>query len=307
MAFKQFLQNLFERVGLVELPAPPQAADLSLADPQQLRPVFSRLVLWGVKRLRLIAGDAPQSDDLVQAVREAVQLGMHISVRGRASDLASGQLLSDLAAAGAGEIDIPFLSAIGEVHDALAGSGDYRSALGAMDALADIKLPLAVQLVLAPSTWKTIERTLQLLEDRQVREVRLFAIACRDDEPSSWAISATELVAAARWIEQAATPFHVAWYAPLKFDPARTLAEQVRRGPRAAARAVRIESDGCVIPPTGPAVSGGNMLETDWKSIARSEVFRAFKRRREAAARCAACPGLAACAGGCLRDAANWQ
>ena len=55
-----------------------------------------------------------------------------------------------------------------------------------------------------PSTWKTIERTLRLLDDRGVREVRIFAIACHDDEPSSWAISARELVAAAHWIEQSA-------------------------------------------------------------------------------------------------------
>ena len=99
---------------------------------------------------------------------------MHVSVRGRASDLASGKLLSDLAAAGVREIEIPFLSAIGEVHDALAGAGDYRSALRAMDTLANLKLPLAVQIVLVPSTWKTIERTLQLLDDRRVREVRFL-------------------------------------------------------------------------------------------------------------------------------------
>ena len=315
MAFKQFLQGLFERVGLAEPPAPqPQAADVPLADPQQLRPIFSRLAVWGVKQVHLIAGDEPQADDLVQAARQAVQLGIRVSVRGLASDLASGKLLSDLAddhgymVPGVREIEVPFLSAIGEVHDALAGAGDYRGALRAMDTLANLKLPLAVQIVLVPSTWKTIERTLQLLEDRQVREIRLFAIACRDNEPSNWAISASELVTAARWIEQqASSHFNVTWYPPLKFDPLRTLAQQVRRGPRAAMDAVRIEPDGRVIPPVGPAVSGGNMLQADWKPIARSEVFRTWKQRRKAAVRCAECPGLAGCGEGCLRDAANWS
>lgn len=315
MAFKQFLQNLFERIGLAEPPAPPpQAADVPLADPQQLSALLPRLAAWGVKRIGLIAGDQPEADDLLQTMRQAVQLGMQVSVRGRASDLAIGNLLGDLAGdhgymvPGVHEIEIPFLSAIGEVHDALAGAGDYRSALRAMDALADLELPLAAQVVLAPSTWKTIERTLQLLDDRRLREVRLFAVACRDDEPSSWAVSAGELVAAARWIEQQARGhFNFAWYPPLKFDPSRTLAQQVRRGPRAAADAVRIEPDGRVIPPTGPVVSGGSMLQADWKPIARSEVFRAWKRRREAAVRCAECPGLAVCVGGCLRDELNWS
>ena len=233
---------------------------------------------------------------------------MHVSVRGRASDLATGSLLADLAATGVCEIEIPFLSAIGEVHDALAGAGDYRSALRAMDTPSILKLRLAAQIVLVPSTWKTIERTLQLLDDRGVHEVRFFAIACRDDEPSSWAISASELIAAAHWIEHSGqSHFNFSWYPPRRFDPAQTLAQQVRRGPRAAADAVRIEPDGRVIPPVGPAVSAGNMLQDDWKPIARSEVFRALKRRRETAARCAECPGLTACVAGCLRDTANWS
>ena len=309
MAFRQFLQNLCERVGLAEPPLPPpHAVDIPLANLQQMRPIFPRLVAWGVKQVHLISGDEPEAGDLVQAARQAVQLGMHVSVRGRASNLACGSLLSDLAAAGVREIEILFLSAIGEVHDALAGAGDYRSALRAMDTSAKLKLPLAAQIVLVPSTWKTIERTLQLLGDRRACEVRFFAIACRDDEPSSWAISASELLAAARWIEQAGQgDLNFAWYPPRKFDPSRTLAQQVRRGPRAAAGAVRIEPDGRVVPPSGPAVSGGNMLQEDWKPIARSAVFRAVQRRREAAVRCAGCPGLAVCAGGCLGEAANWS
>jgi len=308
MAFKQFLQNLFERVGLAEPPAPPpRVADIPLANPQQLQPIFLRLAVWGVKQIRLIVSDELETDDLVQAARRAVQLGMQVSVRGLATDLLQEKLFANLAATGVLNIEIPFLSAIGEVHDALAGAGDYRSALRAMDALSNLKLPLAVQIVLAPSTWKTIERTLQLLDDRCLREVSIYAIVCRDDEPSSWAISANELVAAARWIEQSdQSHFNFTWYPPLKFDPSRTLAQQVRRGPRAAADAVRIELDGRVIPSIGRSVSAGNMLQEAWKPIARSEVFRALKRQRETALRCAECPGLAVCERGCLHDAANW-
>ncbi len=308
MALKQLLQNLFERLGLTEPPAPPpQLADVPLSDPQQLRPIFSRLAAWGVPRLNVIIGDEPQSEDLLQAARQALQLGLSVGVRGRASDLARAELLSELAAAGVCEIEIPFLSAIGEVHDALAGASDYRSALRTMDIRAGDKLTLAAQIVLVPSTWKTIERTLQLIEDRGVRELRFWAIACRDDEPSSWAISANELIAAAQWIEQAAAgKIKLSWHPPRRFDPVQTLARQVRRGPRAAADAVRVEPDGRVILPIGPETSAGNVLQEDWKSIARSEVIRGWKRRRTTAVRCAKCPGLAACEGGCLADVANW-
>ena len=303
---KQFLQNLFERIGIAEAPMPPPcAAHVTLAEPQRLRPIFLRLAAWGVKQVQLAVGDAADADDLAQAVRQAVELGMAVAVRGRASNLTADNLLAGLARVC--EVEIPLLSAVAEVHDALAGVGDHRCAIKSFDVLETLRLPRAVQLVLTPSTWKTIERTLGLLSDRGVSMVRVWAIACRDDEPSSWAMSARELIAAAEWLESL-TPkgMEFTWYPPLRFDPARTLAEQVRRGPRAARDAVRVEADGSVIPPIGPAIAGGNVSQNDWKPIARNEVFRAWKRRREADKPCEQCPGLAACAGGCLRDEGNW-
>ena len=176
-----------------------------------------------------------------------------------------------------------------------------------MDAQAGSNLSLAAQIVLVPSTWKTIERTRQLLDDRRVHEVRFWAIACRDDAPSSWAISGGELIAAARLIEQAVSgQVKSSWYPPREFDPLQTLAQQVRRGPRAAADAVHVELDGRLLLPIGPAISAGNMLQDDWKPIARSAVFRAWKQRRKTDERCAECPGMAACEGGCLREPENW-
>ena len=147
----------------------------------------------------------------------------------------------------------------------------------------------------------------EYLDDRGIRDVRFAAVACRDEEPSSWALSTGELIESARHIEgSAADGFNITWYPPLRFDPARSLAQQVRRGPRAAADSVRIEPDGQVLPPTGAAVSGGNALCDDWKTIARSEVFRALKRRRDAASPCAECSGRNACQIGCLGDTEWW-
>jgi radical SAM protein with 4Fe4S-binding SPASM domain len=308
MALKQFLQNLFERVGLAETPMPPpKFADIAPAEARQLEPVLLRLAAWGVKQVRLVVGDETDAADLMQAVRKAVELGMNVGIRGRASNLTAGSLLSGLAAAGVREVELPLLSAVAEVHDAPAGMGDHRCVLKTLDALSSGKLTATAQFVLTPSTWKAIARTMELLDDRRVQSVRVWAVACRDDEPASWALSATELVEAAAWIESHATrEMKVTWYPPLRFDPSRTLAEQVRHGPRAAWDAVRIEADGSIIPPIGPSAAGGNVAQNDWKLIARSEVFRAWKRRRDAAARCEECPVLDACAGGCLRDDGNW-
>jgi radical SAM protein with 4Fe4S-binding SPASM domain len=308
MALKQFLQNLFERVGLAETPMPPPSvADISPAEPLQLEPILLRLAAWGVKQVRFVVGDTPDADDLMHATRRATELGMEVGIRGRASNLTAGTLLSDLAIANVCDVELPLLSAVAEVHDALAGVGDYRCVLKALDALSQREVSVTALIVLTPSTWKTTSRTVELLEDRGVHAVRIWAVACCDDKPASWALSAAELVEAAGWLEShAPREMKVAWYPPLKFDPARTLAQQVRQGPRAAHDVVRIEADGSVIPPIGPATAGGNVSQNDWKLIARSEIFRAWKRRYDATTQCEQCPGLAACAGGCLRDEGNW-
>jgi radical SAM protein with 4Fe4S-binding SPASM domain len=308
MAFKQFLQNLFERVGLAETPMPPPtAADITLDEPQRIEPILTRLSTWGVKQVRFAVSDAPELDELLQAVKRAKELGMQVSLRSRASGLVASSLLSELAAAGVSEVELPLISAVAEVHDALAGVGDYRCVLKLLDAMSGIKLTASAQLVLTPSSWKTIARTIELLDDRRVQSIRVWAIACRDNEPSSWALSTAELIEAAAWLESnMPRESNITWYPPLKFDPARTLAQQVRHGPRAARDAIRIERDGSIIPPIGTATPGGNVDQNDWKSIARSEIFRAWKLRRDSAARCEQCPGLSTCAGGCLRDDGNW-
>jgi radical SAM protein with 4Fe4S-binding SPASM domain len=308
MAIKQFLQSLFERAGLAESPLPPpHAADVAVAELEQLRPILQTVASWGVKQARLAAGDGCDTDDLLNAARLAAELGLDVAIRGRATCLAAGKLLADLAAAGASEVELPLLSSVAEVHDALAGMGDHRALLKALDALPSLKLRSVAQVVLTPSTWKTISQTLTFLDDRRIRSIHLWAIVCRDDEPSSWALSASELVASAAWIEaHAPRDMQCTWYPPLKFDPARTLAQQVRLGPRAGFDAVSIGTDGNVRPPVGPATADGTVFQSDWKAIARNEVFRAWKRHRDAAKPCEKCPGLKACSGRCLRDEGNW-
>ena len=85
------------------------------------------------------------------------------------------------------------------------------------------------------------------------------------------------------------------------------LGEQVCRGPRCGGdTAVRVEPDGAVIPARGPYASAGNLLEDDWETIERSEVFQRYRRRVESDTHCDECPGLAICAADCPREPAGW-
>ncbi len=309
MKFKQFLQNLSERLGIAETPAlPPPAVDVPLAEPRQLQRILPCLAAWGVKQIHWIAGDSPDESDLISAIEQTVQLGMKPCVRGRATDFVDDELLAKLVSAGAAEFEILILSAIGEVHDALAGGGDYRNALHALAWLAAKNVDEIALLSLVPSTWKTIARTVDFLGHHGIQSIRIAAVVCRDDEPSSWALSTSELIEAAEWIENHSrfgTRF--TWYPPMRFDPKRTLAQQVRRGPRALPDSLRIEPDGRVFLPIGPPIALGNVLPDEGQTVARCKRYREWTQRADAAHRCTACPSPPLCLHGCLCAPPQWS
>jgi radical SAM protein with 4Fe4S-binding SPASM domain len=67
-----------------------------------------------------------------------------------------------------------------------------------------------------------------------------------------------------------------------------------------------VEPDGTVIPPRGPALSAGNLLNDAWDDIWNHEVFHIYREQVEAPTRCDICPGLTICAAACPREPEGW-
>lgn len=278
-AFKKLVARFFSPAPQVDKPL---AADVVLDEADRIEPILQRLHAWKIGRIALLADDNPEPDDLIQAVRRAVELGMEVSVRGRASDLARDATLEQLASASVRHVDLLMLSAMGEVHDALAGAGDYRAAIRAIDLLQKGKTRCVARIALVPSTWPVVDRTLEFLADRGIEAVEVTAIACADDEPSSWALAACELPRVQAWLqERAEGKPRVTATPPQRFNPIRTLAEQVRRGPRCGAVSMRVDCDGRIFAPRGPYQPAGNLLTDDWGAVSRSDAFRDQRRRAE--------------------------
>jgi MoaA/NifB/PqqE/SkfB family radical SAM enzyme len=308
MSVKEFILRLVSRFQPTPLDKP-LGADVPLAESSCLGPILERLRLWDIPRVTFITGEDPEVDELLACVEHAAKLGLAVGVRGRGTDLVEGTLLHDLAAAGTQQVEVLFLSAVAEIHDALAGGGDHRSALRALALAGGGPLRAVALAALVPSTWKTIDRTLEFLAARGILHARLFAIACPDEEPSSWALGTADLVQATGWAQTSAEPNGVwlDWCLPVRFNPAQSLAEQARHGPRSGGeRVLRVEPDGRVIAPRGPFSSAGNLLIDTWESLCAQEAFRVQWKPSGGGKRCAACPGLAQCAQGCLREAAGW-
>jgi radical SAM protein with 4Fe4S-binding SPASM domain len=97
------------------------------------------------------------------------------------------------------------------------------------------------------------------------------------------------------------------WQPPVQRNPALSLAEQVRQGPRSSGDvSVRIEPNGDVIPPRGPYQAAGNILNHEWVRIWNNQAFRSYRERVERPTRCDECPGLAICAADCPRKPEGW-
>jgi radical SAM protein with 4Fe4S-binding SPASM domain len=110
-------------------------------------------------------------------------------------------------------------------------------------------------------------------------------------------------------VEEEADEAQVAyiWQPPVARDPALPLVEQVRQGPRCAGDvAIRVESDGTIIPPRGPRQAAGNLLTQSWEAIWNHPAFRQYRERVEAPTRCQLCPGMAICAADCPVEPRGW-
>lgn len=290
--------------------ARPISADVPLCPPFHMQQILDRLWHLGIPHVTIIVGREPDEAALVRAVERASDLGLITGVRGRGSDLAVGSRITDLAAAGLDHLDVYCLSELDNVHDALAGAGDRKNAARALAAAVKSEVCPVAQVALVRPTLSTIEQALQSLTRHGLRNVGVFAIATTDAaEASQGALLAHELPPIAQAVEELAERLglRLLWYPTVRFDPTKTLGEQVCRGPRCSGdTAIRVEPDGSVIPARGPFHAAGDLIEDDWKTIEHSEVFKSYRRRVESNTHCDTCPGLAICAADCPRDPAGW-
>jgi len=287
----------------------PLSADVPLAAPELLLPILDRLWELGIPHVTLIAGEQPDTAALIRVVERAEDLGLIAGVRARGSDLVQGSLVKDLAQAGVDHVDVLYLSAQPQIHDALAGAGDHQQAVQALaEVYANEVCPVA-EIALVETTAEVVEETLESLAARGVTNAAFFAVAMAEGRSPGGALPAGELIAVARLVEESAEESQVRylWYPPVRFHLGGSLPREVRRGPRCSGdHAVRVEPDGSVIPARGPYRSAGNLLTDPWEKIHRGRVFRDYRARVETDTHCDDCPGLAICAADCPRNPAGW-
>jgi radical SAM protein with 4Fe4S-binding SPASM domain len=297
-----------------ELMAPFQA-DIPLAPFERLAPILDRLWEAGIPHAIFLVNEKQVSQDLVHVVERAEDLGMIAGVRGRASDLSNDTLVTELAMAGLDHFNVIYASADSNLHDALLGEGDHQCVLPLLAEIQENEVAPVAEIPLIDSTSSLIslEDTLGEIQMAGLHNVNFWAIAAPDEMPEedrAGALTSSAMPQAAGIVEEKANESEVRfiWQPPMLRDPSISIGQQIRLGARCSSDvSIRVEPNGDVIPPRGPYVSAGNILQEDWETIWHHDTFVNYRTRVERPTRCNECPDLAICAVDCPRKLKGWS
>jgi radical SAM protein with 4Fe4S-binding SPASM domain len=287
--------------------APLSAEVIAPASGTHGRAIVAALWEAAIPQVRFVLPVNEKPAHLTPLVEAAEDLGMIAGVRARASDLVPDDHVRALANAGLDHLDLFWAGVDPKLHADLFGEGDLAHADRLFALCRELELfPIAVVPLLS-AILDDLDDLGAALGERHVAAMIAYAIA--EEHTEGRALRARELPQVATSLEEVVEHFGVnlIWAAPEQRDPSVSLAEQVKTGPRAAGEAcIRVEADGQIYAPTGPNTAAGNILAESWDDIWARPEFESWRESVDDPPRCAACPGLALCAGGCPSDRATW-
>ena len=292
--------------------AKPISVDVPLAEPERLVKLLDRLWEMAFAHVTLLAVESPNAEYLLRAVERAEDLGMIAGVRIRASDLAAGPLLNDLATAGIDHLNLPCLSAEATVHDQLLGAGDHARLATIIERAQRLEVCTVAETALLESTLPDLDALMELLGNWNIAQRVFYAIVAGEELPEAdrqQALTPIAVVQAAAMIEETLTEedFQALWSVPVRRDPALSITEQILAGPRASGDfGLRVEPNGAVVPPRGPWEVVGNVFDDDWATIEQHPAYVRYRTRVTTPTHCDECPGLAICAADCPQAPAGW-
>ncbi len=289
----------------------PFQAHVAQGAPEQIEPILRSLWDVGVPQVAFLADPSRDQSEIVRLVEIAEDIGMIAGIRTVAKWL-STETLNDAANAGLDFLTLVYTSCDPDEHDSQLGAGDHAAALAAFEFCRDVELCPMAQVPLTDHSADELERIVECLCNLGVRNMRFYAIACLDGEEehdAAGALPARALPQVATEITEAAEDFGATflWDPPVRMDLAKSLADHVIAGPRASGEvSIRIEADGSVYAPRGPAVPCGNIVEQPWDEIWAHEAFTRYRESVESPRRCEICPDIEICAAGCVKDPSGW-
>ena len=288
-------------IGLIA----PFQADVVLGDQATTDKVLENLWNAGIPHVRFVQVEQRSTEEVVNAVERAEDMGMIAGIRGTAGGLVSHDMISAAARVGLDYVVIPW-AINGELHNKIFGDDDFQRVEDAISRTLSWEMTPVVDIALTRDTLDVLEDGLNQLETMSVANVEVFPLAS-DKSDSLQTFEPQELRQLATWIEDVADDrrMQIIWLPPIEasLDPV----ELARRGPRAAGDvSIRVEADGSVIPPRGRNRSVGNIVTDSWETIWKHERFTRYRSLIQRDTHCDECPGLSICAADCPADTEGW-
>ena len=299
-----------QRLALVA----PFQADLLVANTEKLIPIIEQLWDAGIPHVRLLLHDNDNDirQDIVRAVTHAEDMGMIAGVRARAEQLAANAFLIELAEAGLDYVVLPW-GITPEFHAAVFGQADYDQLDNVIRDILRWEMTPVLDAAMHPTMETHFLTALDVVENWNVHNVEVFAIA--DADQTSLESTATfyppqSLRQVASWVEDVADQRleRLIWLPTVGRCEEEDLPSIVRRGPRAGGDvAIRVLSNGDVIPPRGPFRRAGNLLAQSWDKIWEDAAFDHYRTRVELPTHCEQCPMMSICAADCPAEVRSWS
>jgi len=271
---------------------------------EQWKKILDQLWLLGVPHIVFTGGEATLRNDLPELIAHAENIGQITGLNTNARRLSDQRYVQKLVEAGLDHVQITVESCDEQIHDEMMRTkGAFKQTIQGLKNVLASPLYVMTNTTMLRTNIHTIPDTLDFLADTGVRTIGLNALIYSGHGLSvGTGLAESELqpildMAVQKTSERGQ---RLIWYTPTQycqFDP--TQSNLGVKGCTAALYSMCIESNGNVLPCQSYYHSLGNILTDPWDSIWNHQLSIQLRERRGLPAKCAGCPIVSECGGGC--------
>ncbi|MCK6582399.1 MAG: PqqD family peptide modification chaperone [Anaerolineales bacterium] len=274
--------------------------------------ILDQLWALGVPHIVFTGGEATLRNDLPELIRHAESNGQITGLNTNARRLIDMDYVKELVDTGLDHVQITVESCVPEIHDEMMrAKGAFRQTIAGLNNVLRSPLYVMTNTTMLRTNVHSIPATLDFLADLGVPTVGLNALIYSGSGITvGTGLKESELqpildIATQKTSQRGQ---RLIWYTPTQycqFDP--TANNLGVKGCTAALYSMCIESNGNVLPCQSYYHPLGNMLADSWDSIWNHKLSVQLRERQNLPAKCAGCPVVAECGGGCPLTAEGYR
>jgi radical SAM protein with 4Fe4S-binding SPASM domain len=266
--------------------------------------ILDQLWALGVPHIVFTGGEATLRNDLPELIAHAESNGQITGLNTNARRLADAKYVQKLVDAGLDHVQVTVESCDEQIHDEMMRTkGAFKQTIQGLKNVLDTRLYVMTNTTMLRTNVHKIADTLDFLAEIGVPTIGLNALIYAGQGLTvGTGLRERELQPILDMAVQKTSEHNqrLIWYTPTQycnFDP--TQSNLGVKGCTASLYSMCIESNGNVLPCQSYYHPLGNMLTDPWESIWNHKLSVQLRERHGLPAKCAGCPVVAECGGGC--------